>query len=337
LYAKHLRRELLEKGKRANSLITFRDVPKLWEAWNIDADFEKHRTEQWTVKQIKTIEHGPLRATIRIELKTENGSALSQDVRFYHQTPQIDFQTHIRWHEKQTLMKVAFPFNMKTSSATYEIQFGAIRRSSKPRTEEDKAKFEVPAQQWADLSDTKYGVSLLNDCKYGYDAKGNTLRLTLLRSPHYPNQIDPSHSDESLTDQGEHMFCYALYPHNGDWMKGRTVQHARELNNPVLVFPNVLVEEIPSLMESSRPNIIVDSVKKAEESDDIIIRMHEAHGISTDTSLHFGIDSANIMECNLLEIDEKPHKVTKSKLPIKFKPFEIRTLKLTPKAPKKKR
>jgi alpha-mannosidase len=120
-------------------------------------------------------------------------------------------------------------------------------------------------------------------------------------------------------------------------MKGRTVQHARELNNPVLVFPNVLVEEIPSLMESSRPNIIVDSVKKAEESDDIIIRMHEAHGISTDTSLHFGIDSANIMECNLLEIDEKPHKVTKSKLPIKFKPFEIRTLKLTPKAPKKKR
>ena len=336
LYAKHLRRELLEKGKRANSLITFRDIPKLWEAWNIDADFEKHKTELWTVKQIKMIEHGPLRATIRIEMKTENGSALSQDVHFYHQTPRIDFQTHIRWHEKQTLMKVAFPFNMKTSSATYEIQFGAIKRSSKPRTEEDKAKFEVPAQQWADMSDAKYGVSLLNDCKYGYDAKGNTLRLTLLRSPHYPNPIDPSRSDESLIDQGEHTFCYALYPHNGDWMKGRTVQHARELNNPVLVFPNILVEGIPSLMESSKPSIIVDSVKKAEESDAVIIRMHEAHGMSTDTSLHFGIDTASIIECNLLEIDEKPHKVTKSKLPIKFKPFEIRTLKLTLKAPKKK-
>jgi alpha-mannosidase len=336
LYAKHISRELLEKGKRANSLVTFRDMPKLWEAWNIDAEFEKHKTDLWTVKQIKTIEHGPLRATIRIELKTPNGSALSQDVRFYHQTPRIDFQTHIRWHEKQTLLKVAFPFNIKTSSATYEIQFGAIQRSSKPHTEEDKAKFEVPAQQWADMSDAKYGVSLLNDCKYGYDAKGNTLRLTLLRSPHYPHPIDPSRSDESLIDQGEHIFCYGLYPHNGDWMKGRTVQHARELNNPVLVFPNVLVEGVPSLMESSKPSIIVDSVKKAEESDDVIIRMHEAHGMSTDTSLHFGIDAASITECNLLEIDEKPHKVTKSKLPIKFKPFEIRTLKLTPKAPKKK-
>jgi alpha-mannosidase len=140
-----------------------------------------------------------------------------------------------------------------------------------------------------------------------------------------------------LIDQGEHTFCYALYPHIGDWTKGCTVQHARELNNPVMVFPNVLVDEIPSLLESSKPNIIVDSVKKAEESGAVIIRMHEAHGMSTDTSLHFGIDTAGIIECNLLEIDEKPHKVTKSKLPIKFKPFEIRTLKLTPKAPKKKR
>jgi alpha-mannosidase len=337
LYAKHLRRELLEKGKRANSLVTFRDVPKLWEARNIDAEFEKHKTEPWIVKQIKMTEHGPLRATIRIDMKTENGSVLSQNVHFYHQTPRIDFQTHVRWHEKQVLMKVAFPFNMKATNATYEIQFGAIQRSSKPHTDEERAKFEVPAQQWADISDAKYGVSLLNDCKYGYDAKGNTLRLTLLRSPHYPNTIDPSHSDESVIDQGEHTFCYALYPHAGDWTKGRTVQQARELNNPVIVFPNILVDGIPSLFGSSKSSIIVDSIKKAEESDAIIIRMHEAYGMSTDTSLHFGIDAASVIECNLLEIDEKPHKITKSKLPIKFKPFEIRTLKLTPKTQGKKR
>jgi len=337
LYAKYLRRELIEKGKRANSLITFRDMPKQWEAWNIDDEFEKHKTELWTVKQVKIIENGPLRATIRVEMKTENGSYLLQNLRFYHQTQRIDFQTQIRWHEKQTLMKAVFPLNMKTTNTTYEIQFGAIQRSSKPRTEEEKAKFEVPAQQWADMSDVKYGVSLLNDCKYGYDARGNTLRLTLLRSPHYPQPIDMSHSDENLIDQGEHTFCYAIYPHSGDWMKGRTVQHARELNNPVMVFPNILVDEIPSLVESSKPNIIVDSVKKAEESDAIIVRMHEAHGVTTDTSLHFGTGAAKIVECDLLENDDKPHKVAKSRLMIKFKAFEIRTLKLISKPPKKKR
>jgi alpha-mannosidase len=337
LYAKHLRRELFEKGKHGNYIGTFRDTPKQWEAWNIDAEYNKHKTELWKTKQIKVIEQGPLRATIRIELKTDSGSHLTQDVHFYHQSPRIDFQTGVRWQEKQTLMKVAFPFNMKVSSATYEIQFGAIQRFSKPRTDEDKAKFEVPAQQWADMSDAKYGVSLLNDCKYGYDAKENTLRLTLLRSPHYPHPMDPSHMDEGLTDQGDHTLCYALYPHAGNWQKAQTIRQARELNNNVLVFPNVHVDEIPSLVESSKPNILVDSIKKAEENDDLIIRLHEAHGVATDTVLHFGIDTASVIECNLLEADENLHKVSKSKLPIKFKPFEIRTLKLTPKAPKKKR
>jgi alpha-mannosidase len=336
LYAKHLRRELIEKGKRANSLMTFRDVPKQWEAWNIDAEFEKHKTELWTVKQIKITENGPLRATIRVEMKTENGSSLLQNIRFYHQTPCIDFQTQVKWHEKQTLLKVTFPLNMKTSNSTYEIQFGAIKRSSKPHTDDEKAKFEVPAQQWADMSDAKYGVSLLNDCKYGYDARGNILRLTLLRSPHYPQSVDMSRSSENLIDQGEHAFCYTLYPHNGDWMKGHTVQHARELNNPVMVLPNILVDEIPSLLELSKNNIIIDSVKKAEESDAIIVRMHEAHGMAADASILFGVNTAGVVECDLLENDDKPYKVTKSKLAVKFKPFEIRTLKIMPKLSKKK-
>jgi alpha-mannosidase len=318
-------------------MVTFRDISKLWEAWNIDAEFEKHKTEPWKSKQIKIIERGPLRATIRFEFRTDNGSILSQNVWFYHKSPRIDFQTRVRWQEKQTLMKVSFPFNMKASIATYEIQFGAIQRSSKPRTNWEKAKFEVPAQQWADMSDTKYGISLLNDCKYGYDANENTLRLTLIRSPHYPNPLEPGHSDIVLTDQGEHTFCYALHPHSGNWIKGNTVQRAREFNNPIIVFPDIRIDGIPSLMVSSKPNIIVDSIKKAEESDAIIIRMHEAHGISTDTALHFGINAISIMECDLMEKDEKPHKIKKNKLPVKFKPFEIKTIKLSAKAPKKKR
>jgi alpha-mannosidase len=337
LYAKHLRRELFQKGKCGNVFATFRDIPKQFEAWNIDADFEKHKIDAWKIKQIKIIEHGPLRATIRLEFKSENGSAIIQNVHFYHQSPRIDFQTRIRWHEKQVLLKVVFPINMKTSRATYGIQFGSISRSTKPHTDWEKAKFEVPAQQWADMSDAKYGMSLLNDCKYGYDAKENTLRLTLLRSPHFPHLNDPSRSDTGLIDQGEHIFCYALHPHRGDWMKGATVQHAREFNNPIMIFPNIQVNSIPSLVESSKQNIIVDSIKKAEESDAIIIRMHEAHGASTDTTLHFGADATSAMECNLLENNEKQYKIVKSKLMLKFKPFEIKTIKLNLMVPKKKR
>ena len=334
IYAKHLRRELFQKGKTGNFFATFRDVPKQWEAWNIDAEYEKHRLDVWKLKQYKIIEQGPLRATIRLELKTETGSILSQNIRFYHHSPLIDFQTDIHWQEKQVLMKVSFPFNMKISNATYEIQFGAINRSSKPRTNTDIAKFEVPAQQWADMSDAKYGVSLLNNCKYGYSAKENTLQLTLLRSPRFPHPIDPMHCDEGVIDQGEHRFCYSLYPHSGDWTKGGTVHKARELNNSIILMQNILTENIPTLLESSKPNIVVDAIKKAEESDAVIMRMHEAHGVPTDTSLRFGIDASSVTECDLLENDEKSHKIIKSKLVLKFKPFEIKTLKLTAKPSK---
>jgi alpha-mannosidase len=337
LYSKQLRRELFQKGKTGNFFATFRDVPKQWEAWNIDAEYEKHRIDIWKTKQCKIIEHGPYRATIQLELKTENGSLLSQNIYFYHDSPRIDFQTHVRWQEKQVLMKVAFPLNMKISSATYEIQFGAINRSSKPRTDEDIAKFEVPAQQWADMSDAKYGVSLLNDCKYGYSAKENTLLLTLLRSPHGPNPLDPLHSDEGVIDQGNHSFCYSLFPHSGHWTKGGTVQGAYELNHPVMVFQNIQGVNIPSLLETSKPNIIIDAVKKAEESDAIILRMHEAYGSSTDTTLHLGINVSAASECDLLENEEKVYKIVKSKLALKFRPFEIKTLKLVTKPSQKNR
>jgi len=145
------------------------------------------------------------------------------------------------------------------------------------------------------------------------------------------------HSDTGLIDQGEHAFCYALYPHRGDWIKGLTVQRAREFNNPIIIFPNIQINSIPSIIESSKTNIAIDSIKKAEESDAIVIRMHEAHGASTDTTLHFGADATSAMECNLLENDEKSYKITKGKLNLKFKPFEIKTIKLNMRVRTKKR
>jgi alpha-mannosidase len=162
----------------------------------------------------------------------------------------------VTWREKQTLLKVAFPLNVKTHSATYEIQFGALQRTTRPTDPRGKAKYEVPAQQWADLSEQKFGVSLLNDSKYGHDASDSTLRLTLLRSPHYPHAIDPLRmTDERVTDQGEHQFTYSLFPHAGDWRSGGSVHRARELNQPVVIIPGTAAP-VPSLFNVSSPNVI---------------------------------------------------------------------------------
>lgn len=328
LHDKTLRRELVAKGARINHFQAYKDVPKQWDAWDIDADYSTKPVDLFGFDRLRIIEEGPLRATLRLELKSDNGSRLTQDIHFYHKSPRVDFQTSVSWKEKQTLLKVAFPLNVKTHAATYEIQFGAMRRTTKPVDSHQKAKFEVPAQQWADLSEQKFGVSLLNDCKYGYDASDSTMRLTLLRSPHYPHALDPLRlNDVRLTDQGEHVFTYALYPHSSDWRGGETLQRARELNQPLVVVPGT-AWSLPSLVSISSPGIMIDSIKKAEDSDEVIIRLHEAYGHSLKTTMTFGIRADAASECDLLEQDLTALKIAKSKLSLKFSPFEIKTLKL---------
>lgn len=329
VYDKGLRRELIAKGARANQFQTFRDQPKQWEAWDIDPDYASKELDLLRLKKLRVVEAGPLRVMLRLEHQSENGTRISQDILLYHKSRRIDFVTDVRWRESQTLLKVAFPLYVKTHTATYEIQFGALQRTTKPTEPRQKAKYEVPAQQWVDLSESKFGVSLLNDCKYGYDASGNTLRLTLLRSPHYPHPLDPLRlSDERVTDQGDHRLSYALYPHAGDWRAGESLQRAREFNHPLMVIPGQM-EDVSPLVILSSSNIVVDSIKKAEDSEDIIIRIHEGHGQPTKATLEFGPKVDYAAECDMLENELAPLKSVKSKLALKFSPFEIKTLKLT--------
>jgi alpha-mannosidase len=328
LYDKTLRRELIAEGARANQLQAFKDTPKQWEAWDIDSDYPTRAIDLLKLERMRIVEQGPLRATIRIELRSENKSRISQEIQFYHKSRRIDFQTSIHWREHQTLLKVAFPLRVKSHMPTYEIQFGAIQRTSKPTDSRHKAKFEVPAQQWADLSEAKFGVSLLNNCKYGYDASDNTLRLTLLRSPHYPHPIEPWRlNDDRFTDQGEHSLTYSLYPHPLDWGEGQVPQRARELNHPLLVVEGTAAQ-IPSLVSISSTTVLVDSIKKAEDNDEIIIRLHEAVGQAVKTTLTFGLRADAAVECDLMEQDQTPLKIAKSKLSLKFSAFEIKTIRV---------
>ncbi|HEX9829336.1 MAG TPA: glycoside hydrolase family 38 C-terminal domain-containing protein, partial [Bacteroidota bacterium] len=234
------------------------------------------------------------------------------------------------WFEKQTLLKASFPFEVKSRLPMYEIPYGAVTRPSKPTTPQDKAKFEVPAQRWADLSDAKGGVSLLNDCKHGYDTDETTMRLSLLRSPHFAHPTDPSKlADNRVSDQGEHEFTYALLPHSGDWRKGLTVRHARELNTPVLVFHERIARRISPLVSSTHANIVIDSIKKAEDSDDLILRAYEAHGEQRETTFEFGFPVLKAFECDLMEQVLNNLKTSRTKFKLKFKPFEVKTLKIS--------
>ena len=271
LYDKQAAREVLVPDAQGNVLQLFDDRPYGFEAWDIDPWFEERQWEVPEAVSVELVESGPLRATLRFVRRMEK-STITQDIRLYAHSRQIEFATHVDWHEKRVLMKVAFPVDVLSPQATYEIQFGAVQRPTHANTSWDRAKFEVPAHRWADLSEDGYGVALLNDCKYGYDIRGHVMRLSLLRGTTDPD-VD--------ADQGEHDFTYALYPHAGTWQEAEMVRRGWELNVPLLARaaePHAGVLKIGSALSCNRPNVVLDTLKKAEDGDELILRLYEAHG-----------------------------------------------------------
>jgi alpha-mannosidase len=258
---------------------------------------------------------------VRIVRKTEK-SVITQDVTMYAHSPRVDFVTHVDWHETRVLLKAAFPVDVRSTTATYEIAFGAIERATHHNTAWDRARYEVVGHRWADLSEGDYGVRVLNDCKYGHDTKNNVLRLSLLRSP-----IDP----DPKADQGEHEFVYSLYPHGGDWRCG-TVQEAHELNNPmVAVAAKASAGELAAVdafASVDADNVIIDTVKRHEDSDAIIVRLYEAYGQRGDVAITFGRTPKKVAECDLMEENDTPVKVKGATVQLRVTPYEIRTLKV---------
>jgi len=322
IYDKLARRDVLARGARGNVLQMFDDRPHGNEAWDIDFNFEEKMWELDSVDSIEVLESGPVRALVRIVKSTEK-SRIVQDVAIYRNIPRIDFISEVDWWEKRVLMKSAFPVDVLAHNATYEIQYAAIDRPTHFSTSWDRAKFEVPAQRWVDLSEGDYGVSLLNDCKYGFDIHDNVIRISLLRAPISP---DP-HADE-----GKHYFTYSLLPHRGDWRQGGAVPRAYELNVPLiaLVEPPHGGERPPrwSFVSSDSPNVIIDAVKKAEDGDEIVIRLYEAYGQRGDVELQFFAPPEKIAECNLMEEKERPLRAEGAKVRFYIRPFEIRTFKV---------
>ncbi len=305
-----------------NLLQTFVDKPKQWDAWNIDADFEKQHWDLDKADEVKLVESGSLRAVIRIKNHFQN-STFVRDVTLYAGIPRVDVKMQAEWHEKHILLKVAFPVSAHSDKATYEIPFGSVQRPTTRNTPAEQAQFEVPAQRWADISDGKHGLSLLNNCKYGYDAKGNVLRLSLLRSPEWP---DP-HADE-----GHHEFTYSVYPHGGDWKQALTIRQGYELNYGLI---SLAVERhqgaLPaehSFLQVPADNVIVSAIKKAEDDNALVVRFYEWAGKQGDVVLQVPPGAQSARETDLMEKPLGSLTLNGNAVSVPTKPYEIKTVKV---------
>ncbi|HXC97677.1 MAG TPA: glycoside hydrolase family 38 C-terminal domain-containing protein [Edaphobacter sp.] len=316
--------ESLAPNACGNQLQTFKDIPKQYDAWNIDPGTLDHMVPITNVDSVTLLTDGPLRKTIRV-IRTWQSSKFIQDISLDAGADSVVVDNDIDWHETHVLLKAAFPLSATSPKATYEIPYGSIERTTTRSNSWEKAKFEVPAQRWADLGDANHGFSLLNDVKFGYDAEGNTLRLTLLRSATWPDEV---------ADKGRQQFRYALYPHTGSWKQALTVRRGYELNDPLKaeqVFSHT--GSLPtehSFVSVDNPNVVLTAVKKAEDSDALIFRMYEWAGEAAQVKLHIPPGATSAAETNLMEKPEGAAlSVTGDTITIPIKPYEILTIQAT--------
>jgi alpha-mannosidase len=266
-------------------------------------------------------DNGYIRDAITIK-RTWQHSHFIQTISLDAGADTVRIDNTIDWHEKHILLKAAFPLAHSSDQATYEIPYGSIERPTTRNNSFEKAKFEVPALRWADLGDSTAGLSILNDSKYGYDAVGNTLRITLLRSPTWP---DPD------ADQGLQHFTYELYPHTGTWKQAETVHRAYELNDPLTaqqVFPHTgTLPPTHSFASIENKNVTLTAIKKAEDSDALVFRMYEWAGTPTDVKLHVPPGATYAVESNLMEKPEGPHlALATDTVTVPIHPYEILTV-----------
>jgi alpha-mannosidase len=319
LYDKRSGFESIAAEGCGNELVAFQDTPKQWDAWNIDMDFDKVSTRLDMVDSVQLVEQGPLRATIRV-VRTWQNSKFVQEIRLYAGLGRVDIVNDIDWHETHVLLKAAFPLAATSGEATYEIPYGSIERPTTRNNSWEAAKFEVPALRWADLGDGDHGFSLINESKYGYDAKGNVLRISLLRSPTWP---DPD------ADRGHQHFSYTLYPHLGDWKKALTVRRGYEFNYKLKA---VQVEahggSLPrahSFVGVSQENVVVTALKRTEDGSGLLLRLYEWAGKSSDVELTVPSGPTRAILTNLMEQAEgSPLAVTgNNRVTVPVHPYEI--------------
>uniref|UniRef100_A0A8C3DIC2 Alpha-mannosidase 2C1 n=1 Tax=Corvus moneduloides TaxID=1196302 RepID=A0A8C3DIC2_CORMO len=288
-------RESVPDGCYANQFALFDDVPLYWDAWDVmDYHLETRKPVTTLLKPLEITLAGGLRGSVRFSLQVGKSSTLTQEIILDARCPYLRFLTQVEWKEAHKFLKVEFPVQVRSTNATYEIQFGHLQRPTHWNTSWDWARFEVWAHKWLDLSEHGFGVALLNDCKYGASAHRNILSLSLLRAPKSP---------DSTADIGHHQFTYAVMPHRGSFQEAGVIQQAYNLNFPLHAVP-ASCAQCPawSAFSVSSPAIVLETVKQAEDRPEaVVVRLYEAHGSTVTAWLQTSLPVKEAILCDLLE------------------------------------
>ncbi len=315
IYDKENKRDVLPAGERANVLQMFEDKPLDNDAWDIDIYYQQKMREITDLACFEVKECGDVRLVIHMRWNYMR-SVIEQDMFYYRDNRRIDFVTRVDYHERQQLLKAAFPVDIRSTYATYDIQYGNAKRPNHWNTSWDMARFESVAHKWVDLSEKGYGVSLLNDCKYGHDIKDNVIRISLLRSG-----LQPDH----LQDVGEHFFTYSLYPHSGDFVEAGVEQEAFALNQPLEAVEGRVELPYESFLTFDCKDVELDAVKKSEDGKYLVVRFHEFAGGRHQVTVKPGFAYKAWMESDLRE---RPLEAARGagQISLTVKPYEIKTI-----------
>lgn len=300
-----------------NSFRMYKDVTTCYDAWDIDSMYEELPVELSEKANIKVLCEGPLAGGIVVE-RLLNNSLMKQEIILRRASRRLEFRTVIDWKESHKLLKVAFPVNIHTNEGVHEIQFGYIKRPNHRSRQYDADRFEVCNHKWTAVMEENRGFAVLNDCKYGVNVIGGSINLTLLKSALAPDMY---------ADKGVHEFTYAFYCWNGPFIESGIVREAYELNCPVFTTIGSAGER--SLFRVDKPNIVIETVKLAEDrSHDIIVRLYETARATTKCTLYTEFPIGRAEQTNMLEKAEKELEVVDQKIKLEFRPFEIKTIRI---------
>lgn len=321
LYDKVNDREVLTG--RGNALCIFQDKPIHESAWNLELNYQKKRWDIDKADSVAVVEASEVRGVVRV-VRSFHKSVITQDLILRADADYVDFDTSVDWHETEKVLKAEFPVSVKNNYASYEIAHGSISRPTHWNYSTDLVRFEVCGHKWADLSEGDYGVSIINDCKYGYDIKDSRMRITLMRAPICP---------DTVADKGVSTFVYRLYPHAGNREQANTVKYAYELNQPLQGFAaqkqSGVLADACSFVTVDREDVIIDAVKPAQDGNGWIIRMYEAGNKRSKIHVHLNMgDFSKVVECNLMETDEQEIPLENGTFEFFITPSQVRTFRI---------
>jgi alpha-mannosidase len=338
LYDRKADREIIPLGKKANQFVVFDDKPIYWQAWDVEVYHLDTREELESSSTSITADKYH-RVSVTTESKISSKSSMRVTISLSATFDQsvyssVECTAEVDWHENMKFLKVEFPVDIRNTEASYETQYGIIRRPTHYNTSWDMAKFEVCCHKFADLSEHAYGVSILNDSKYGFATVGNVMRLSLLRSPKAP---------DDTADMGKHTIRWAIMPHEGG-LGAKTVRAAFNFNNPLKLFvakpDSPMLGPFPITLKGD-DSLVLDAIKRGEDDEDIstrelptrkgrsvIIRIYDSLGGRSRGTVQTIWKVSKVFKTNLLEDDEEEVPVDEGSFKVDLGPFQVGTYRL---------